>query len=189
MNRRVLVGGALVVVGGALLLVTTGALTVGAVILPLLLLILGVLLFWRAFLPDGRDSNAFSGTLLALTGGFWLLWESALPGVSAASVWPVFMTIVGIALIVYGIRKGEEYQFTLVTPGIAIVLLSVVFLLFSFDIIAVSLASVAARWWPVIVVGVGLMVLFHAPAVSKSDDTIESDLLPHDDREKSRGER
>jgi hypothetical protein len=183
MNRRVLVGLSLVVAGGGLLLVTTRVVTVGAIIAPLLFVVIGVILFWRAFLPGGRDGNAFSGTLMALTGGFWILWESVLPGVRAGMVWPVFMTIVGIALIVYGVRKGEEYRFTLVVPGAAIVAMSGVFLLFSLDVIKASLTEVAVVWWPLILVVIGGMVLIRSR--DRDDDPaeddrsgIEEDLIP-----------
>ena len=159
MNRQVLVGLGLLLTGGALLLVTTGVLTIGTLILPLLLLVVGVLLFWRAILPSGRDSNAFAGTVLALTGGFWVLWESTLPAVTVSTIWPVFMTIVGVALVVYGKIKGDEYRLTLIIPGIAIVILSAVFMLFSLDVVEVSLAWVAAVWWPLLLVVIGLMVL------------------------------
>ncbi|MDA3950114.1 MAG: hypothetical protein PF508_12965 [Spirochaeta sp.] len=187
MDRKVILGILLLGCGAALLLITTGVLTIGALILPFLLFGGGVLLFWRAFLPDGRDSNAFTGTLLSLTGGFWLLWESALPLVPATSVWPVFMTIVGVALVVYGIRKGGAYRFTLVTPGVAIVLLSGVFLLFSLKIVETSLVRMATVWWPLILVGVGLMVLVRAlvPNTGGGDETdVEDDLMP---RELQRG--
>ncbi|MFP4152245.1 MAG: hypothetical protein ACLFR8_06245 [Alkalispirochaeta sp.] len=185
MNRRVLLGLSLVVAGGGLLLVTTGAVTVGAIIAPLLFVVCGVVLFWRAFLPGGRDANAFSGTLLALTGGFWILWESVLPGVRASMVWPVFMTIVGIALIVYGIRKGEEYRFTLVVPGTAIVAMSGVFLLFSLEVVEASLTHVAVVWWPLILIVIGMMILTRTRdreelLGDESSPPIEEDLLPPD---------
>lgn len=183
MNRRVLVGLGLLFAGGALLLVTTGVLTIGALILPLLLLVAGVLLFWRAILPSGRDSNAFAGTVLALTGGFWVLWESALPAVTASTIWPVFMTIVGIALVVYGLKKGDEYRFTLVTPGVAIVILSAIFMLFSLDVIKTSLARVAAVWWPLLLVVIGVMILVlrsdgDSTATSLHDSDSGNDLIP-----------
>jgi len=188
MNRRVLVGLSLVVAGGGLLLVTTRVVTVGAIIAPLLFVVIGVILFWRAFLPGGRDGNAFSGTLLALTGGFWILWESVLPGVRASMVWPVFMTIVGIALIVYGVRKGEEYRYTLVVPGAAIVAMSGVFLLFSLNVIEASLTEVAVVWWPLILVVIGGMILTRSrdrddesigePAPETGDDLFPGDGNP-----------
>ncbi len=174
-----MVGMALLVVGGTLLLVTTGLITVGAVILPVFFLIGGVGLFGRAFLPDGKDSNVFTGTFLALSGGFALLWESALPAVQIAVVWPVFMTIVGIALTVYGVRKGEEYRLTLVTPGAAIIILSLVFLLFSTDVIEESLSRVAAKWWPLIVVFIGVLVIvYRRDRHDQDDNPDEEDLIP-----------
>lgn len=184
MNRRVMVSVALFIFGGTLLLVTTGVVTVGAIILPVVLLISGIALFWRAFLPGGRDANVFTGMFLALTGAFSLVWESVLPGINSSTVWPVFMTIIGVALSAYGMRKGNEFRFTLVTPGIAIIIMSVVFLLFSTDVIRVSLGRVALAWWPVIIILVGALVLFYgsdrrdADETEEGDPELDEDLLP-----------
>jgi hypothetical protein len=184
MNRRVIIGIALFIVGGTLLLVTTGVMTVGAIILPVLFLVVGIILFWRAFLPAKGDGNVFAGTFLVLTGGFSLLWESALPGVDVSTVWPVFMTITGIALAAYGIRKGNEYRFTLVTPGLALVILSIIFLLFSTDVIEVSLSRVASVWWPLVIILTGAFVLLYGSDRKDSDEEptgdpeLNEDLLP-----------
>ena len=159
MNRRVPFGLSLVVGGAALLLITTGTITVGSLLPPLLLIVVSIVLFWRAFRPGGREGNVFAGTFLGLSGGFWLLWESALPAAKAASVWPVFMTIGGIALVAYGCKKGREYHHTLIVPGLAIVVISFVFLFFSLDIIKASLADVVVNWWPALLVVIGLLML------------------------------
>lgn len=162
MNRRIQVSVALIAVGVGLLLVTTGQVSVGRLIAPLVSVLLGIGLLVRGFMPDGREGLAFSGTALALTGGFWLLWVSALPGLQLATVWPAFMTIGGSAIIVYGIRRGqgEGGSSSLVIPGIAIVVLSLLFLLISLGVIQAGLGSLAVRWWPVLLVALGLSILF-----------------------------
>jgi hypothetical protein len=159
MNRRGLVSAGLILAGVSLLLVTAGVVTVGVLILPLVPIIVGIILFARAFLPDGHEGNVFTGTFLGLTGGFWLLWEAALPGADLRSIWPVFMTIGGMALVAYGIKRGSEPRISLVTPGIAIIALSSIFLLFSLDVIEASLAVIAVQWWPLILVGTGAVLL------------------------------
>ena len=159
MRRRVQLGIALIVGGAALLLVTTGTVSIGALLLPMVVIVVGVVLLARAFMPDGREGNVFAGTFLVLLGGFLLLRESALAAVEIGMIWPIFMTIGGLALVAYGLKKGPESRMNLVVPGIAIILLSVLFLLFSLDIITVSLATVVVRWWPVLFVGIGGLVL------------------------------
>jgi hypothetical protein len=159
MNRRVLVSAGLILAGASLLLVTTGVVTVGALILPLVPIVVGVFLFARAFLPDGHEGNVFTGTFLGLTGGFWLLWEAALPAANLRMIWPVFMTIGGTALVAYGIKRGSESRVSLVTPGVAIIVLSSIFLLFSLNVIEASLAAIAVQWWPLILVGTGAVLL------------------------------
>lgn len=160
LSRRALLSFGLILVGGALLLLTTGALSVGALVIPLSAIIAGVVLLWRAFMPDGREGNVFAGTFLALSGGFWVLRESALPGVSLSSIWPVFMTIGGTALVAYGIKKGRDYRLALLVPGTAIILLSGVFLMFSLEIVEAELSDVAVRWWPALLVLLGVFMMW-----------------------------
>ncbi|MEX2442087.1 MAG: hypothetical protein WD492_00670 [Alkalispirochaeta sp.] len=159
MNRRLSLSIGLIASGAALLLVTTQRISVGALILPLVVIIVGGVLLVRAFSPDGQEGNVFSGTFLVLTGGFLLLWESALPAVELSVIWPIFMTIGGAALTSYGLKKGRDARLNLTIPGAVIVLLSLVFLAFSFDLIQTSLATVAVRWWPALIVGVGVLIL------------------------------
>jgi hypothetical protein len=142
--------------GAALLLVTTGTVTVGALVIPMTLLGLGGALFWRAFLPDGREANVFAGTFLGLTGAFLIVRESTIAALHFDAIWPVYMTIVGCALMAYGFKKGRDYRFSMVVPGVALVVLSGFFLLFSLNIVEASLAETALRWWPVTFVIVGL---------------------------------
>lgn len=155
MSRRLQLSLGLILGGTALLLLTTGTITVGALIAPVLLMCVGAILLARAFLPQGRERNIFSGTAAVLSGGFWLLWESALPSLRLEALWPVFMTIGGLALMAYGFRKGPYQRASLVVPGVMIVVLSVIFLMFSLDVITQSLAQVAVRWWPATLIVIG----------------------------------
>mgnify|MGYP006275159409 FL=1 len=159
MNRRVLVSLSLIVGGGALLFLTTGTITVGGLLIPLVLIVAGGILLWRAFLPEGGEGNVFAGTFLLLSGGFWLLWEAALPAVELRAIWPVFMTTGGMALIAYGFKRGSELRMPLIVPGVVIVALSVLFLLFSLDVIDASLAEVAVSWWPILLVVLGFAMI------------------------------
>lgn len=159
MSRRLPLSTGLIASGAVLLLVTTQQVSVGALILPLVVIVVGLVLLFRAFSPEGHEGNVFSGTFLALTGGFLLLWESALPAVELSMIWPVFMTIGGAALASYGFKKGRDARLNLTIPGAVIILLSLVFLAFSLDLIQASLATVAVRWWPILLVGVGALIL------------------------------
>lgn len=166
MNRRVSLSIGLITSGAALLLVTTQQISVGALILPLVMIIAGIVLLVRAFSPEGHEGNVFAGTVLALTGGFLLLWESALPAVELEMIWPIFMTIGGAALTLYGLKKGRDGWLNLTIPGAVIIALSFVFLAFSLDVVETSLAAVAVRWWPGLLVGIGALILI----IGRNDD-------------------
>lgn len=169
MKRRAQVSVALITGGVGLLLVTTQQITLGGLLFPLAALVAGAVVLVRGFLPDGRESNVFLGTFLTLSGGFGLLWESALPTVRLQAIWPVFMTFGGAALIAYGLKRVSESRLSLVVPGVSIVVLSGVFLLFSLDIVRGSLSSVAVRWWPILLVVLGVF-LFSTGWDSDSSD-------------------
>lgn len=157
--HRVKLGVGLILIGLTLLLVTTGVIPLGANALPVAMVIVGVVLLMRAFRPGGREINIFSGTFLSLSGTFFILQQSVLTRTELRSLWPVFMTFGGTALLVYGLRKGRHYRFSLTLPGAAIIALSLLFLLFSLDVIEQSLAALTVQWWPIIFVPLGMLVM------------------------------
>lgn len=158
-QRRLLVGTALILAGAVLLLVTTGLISIGALGIPVVLLLAGTFFLHRALRPEGAEINLFHGTVLTLSGVFFLLQQSMLIRSDLRSLWPVFMTFGGMALVVYGLRRGRPYRTALILPGCVLCVLSLVFLLFSLNVIEQSLASLTARWWPLIFVPLGMLML------------------------------
>ncbi|POQ98527.1 hypothetical protein AU468_13160 [Alkalispirochaeta sphaeroplastigenens] len=169
-QRRILIGSGLAAGGCALLPFTTGLLSMGDTGGGFLLIAAGVFLLYRAFLPGGREVNVFSGTLLTLLGVFFVLQQSVLTQTDIRTLWPVFVTSAGLALVAYGFRRGDRYLYSLVIPGVAVVLLSFLFLLFSLDLVQASLASLAVRWWPVLLVPLGVLILLPGRAGPEGDE-------------------
>lgn len=159
--------------GPALLLVTTGLAPLGNLVLPILIVVAGIYSLYRAFLPDGREVYVFSGTFLSLFGVFLVLQQAVLSRTELSSIWPVFMTFGGLSLVAYGFRKGRHHHVSMVVPGATITAISFVFLLFSLGVIEESLASLTARWWPLLLVPLGLFVLFAGAADTGVDDGSE----------------
>jgi hypothetical protein len=178
MYRRVLIGSGFIVGGPALLLVTTGLVPLGNMVLPVAIVVVGFLSLYRAFQPDGREAYVFSGTFLTLFGVFLVLQQSVLTRRELTSIWPVFMTFGGLSLVAYGFRKGRHHHLSMVVPGSAITAISFVFLLFSLGVIEASLVSLTARWWPLLLIPLGLFVLLAGSADAENNggaDAPESD--------------
>lgn len=154
-----LVGGGLVAAGAALLMLTTGLLTLSSLALPVVLVASGLFFSWRSLNPGARDGNVIIATVTLLTGMVLAVHESYLPGTDLGTIWPLFMTIGGFSLVVYGLRKGPGYSVTWGVPGAAIVGLSLLFLLVSTDVIRESLSQLALRFWPALIIGGGLVIV------------------------------
>lgn len=158
-NKLAIIGVFFVLVGGVLLLWTAGYLQRFVSLWPLLPLIVGlVLLYFRVF-RRGPDYYVFLGTSLLLAGLLFLLTSTALP-VEMARIWPLFMTIIGVALLLYGVRKRGGTRVTFTVPGGAMILLSLVFLPFSLELVTTDFAAFVAVWWPVLLVIMGLALVF-----------------------------
>lgn len=160
-NKLVIIGVFFVLVGAVLLLWTAGSLHRFANLWPLLPLLVGlVLLYFRVF-RSGPDYYVFLATSLMLAGVLFLLTNTAIP-VELGRIWPLFMTIIGVALLLYGLRKSGSSRVTFVVPGAAMALLSLIFLPFSLDLVTVEFASFVAVWWPVLLIVMGIaLVMVH----------------------------
>lgn len=178
---RLHVGLGMSMAGVLLLLFTTGMLPTGTLLWPTVTIVVGCYLLWRAFWADGREANVFAGTFLLLTGVFLLLRTSALAQVTLQRLWPVFMSIGGLALLAYGISKGRDYRLVLGVPAAAIILLSVVFLLFSLEVVTISFTEFVLRWWPGLVVFWGITTVWsyfeRRRTMGDIDEHVESPLL------------
>ncbi len=148
----------LVVVGGVLLLRTTGRLPSLVSLWPLVPLVIGLVLLYYRLFHSGPDYYVFLGTSMLLTGLLLLLTGTVLQ-VALARVWPVFMTVIGVALLLYGFRKHGAARVTFTIPAAAMVLLSVLFLPFSLDLVSTDFAEFVKIWWPMLLVGMGVALI------------------------------
>jgi len=157
-----LVGGLILTVAGLLLLVfPEHLLTMFSVWWPSALLVIGLLFLYQALFRAGSPGALFNGLLLSLPGLFILVLNTNLlpSGLSLKELWPVFMGIVGVSLIPFGARYRRTIRVTLVIPGLFLLFLMVVFLLFSLSVVQGSLTDFVGRWWPLILVFMGVSLM------------------------------
>jgi len=160
MSNRVIVGLAMIVIGIGLLLLTTGVISLGALAFPILLVAVGFVFLVRSFSPGRGASNTFVGTAVGLTGLLLLVRESVLPDVDLVRIWPLFMAVGGVSMVSYGVKRRGMHSTSFVVPGVVIIVLSGLFLLFSLDVIDESLSAIVVRWWPLLVVVIGAVMLW-----------------------------
>jgi hypothetical protein len=165
-NKLAVIGVFFVVAGGVLLLWTAGYLQGFITLWPLLPLLVGLVFLYLRIVRSGPDYYVFLGISLLLAGTLLLVTNTAVP-VDLGRIWPLFMTIIGVALLFYGFRKEGASRVTFTVPGGAMVLLSAVFLPFAFDLVSADFAAFVTVWWPVLLIVVGIVLI--AAHVSRRD--------------------
>jgi hypothetical protein len=158
-NKFVVLGVSFVLVGTVLLIWTAGFLDRVAALWPLLPLLAGLVVSYYGIFRHGPDYYIFAGTSLVLGGVLLLLTTTVLP-TTLARIWPLFMTIIGVAMLAYGLRKRTITRLTFTIPGGAMIFLSGLFLPFSLELVQMDFADFVAVWWPAIFVLAGGSLLF-----------------------------
>ena len=128
---------------------------------PLIFTIVGAVFLYKAFFKKTRPSALFIGLLLFLSGTFILLISTGIipKDLPLEKLWPVFMGIVGVSLIPYGARYRRTIRVTLVVPGVILIVLMGLFLLFSLKIVQQTFAEFFITWWPLVLVAMGLALV------------------------------
>lgn len=167
-RKATLVSGIILTVLGVLLLFWTQNFIDGLLKWwPLAFTVIGGTLLYKVWVKKVR-SALFLGLLLFLTGLFILVLNNLPPGSpTLQELWPVFMGIVGVSLIPHGARYRRTIRVTLVIPGIILIVLMGVFLLFSLSIIKQSFSEFVIGWWPLILVFLGITLVASAWAGKK----------------------
>jgi len=163
-RKATLITGTILTVIGVLLLVWTQNFIDGLVRWwPSVMTILGAFLLYKAWFRKARASALFLGLLLFLTGLFILVLNNLGPGsLTIKELWPVYMGIVGVSLIPYGARYRRTIRVSLVVPGIILIVLTGVFLLFSLSIVQQSFSEFVIGWWPLVLVFMGITLVASA---------------------------
>lgn len=157
-NKLAIIGVFFVLAGGVLLLWTQGYLQRFITLWPLLPVVAGLVLLYFRIFRAAPDYYVFLGTSLLLAGVIFLLTNTVFP-LGLEHIWPLFMTVIGVALLLYGFRKEGASRVSFTVPGGGMILLSGVFLPFSLDLVTVDFVRFVSTWWPVLLVLMGLALI------------------------------
>ena len=172
--RKMLIAGSLfLLAGGALLLRTTGFLTANLSLWPLVLVFIGLFLLHRVYFKNGADAHIFSGIFLILVGAFLLVLNAGVLESDMQQFWPFFMLFAGVSLFFFAIKKTGAARLGMIIPAIAIILLSLFFLLFSLHIVSISLRQFVVIWWPGILVFAGAMLIILDSLMERRENAVK----------------
>jgi hypothetical protein len=120
---------------------------------------------------NGQKSRfLFWGLFLFSTGLLFLLINSGIIPYTIKQLWPVTGLFCGIALLCSGLYRQKRLGVSYLVPSAVLLLLSLLFLLFSMQIIHMSFRKFAITWWPLCLVipGIALVVLFFVRGAASS---------------------
>lgn len=139
-------------------------------ILPLFSALSSVVLWYAAVLIRTRARFFFGAVFTLLSAALLFLLDSKILVLSPSAGWPFIMLFVGAAFMVSGYLGYNRLHVNYIIPALAFTALGFVFLLFSTDIVRVSLISVVLWWFPVLFLPfltALILWLFRRPRVTK----------------------
>jgi hypothetical protein len=155
--HKLLLGGVFFfLVGIGLLLVTTGLLPRYEDLWPIPLTLLGMLFIYLVRVNSAPPGYIVPGILFALGGLLLTVRSLLMPYLTLDRIWPLFMTIAGFSLAVYGRAYTGSFRIKILVPAVVMIVLSLLFLPFSFDLIRERFASVVTVWWPLLFIFLSL---------------------------------
>jgi hypothetical protein len=160
----------LIIIGGYFLLVNLNFIPALGMsqLWPGIVMLVGIL-FWLGFI-FGKDHDpglAFVGTIVTLVGLFFFAFTlninlfglGRVDWSDMSLLWPVFPLIVGIAFVVLWIA-GRFRDWGILVPAFVLLLVGIGGL--SFTLGKVPFFQNVLQWWPLLLIGAGLLVLLRS---------------------------
>ncbi|MBN2735675.1 MAG: hypothetical protein JXR70_01760 [Spirochaetales bacterium] len=176
-NKYLILGVVSILLGGVFLLWTLDFLPSYENLWPVPIIFFGMVILYLVFIKGKNEIYIIPGMIFTFGGIFFLLMNTILSKESLERWWPVAMFITGISLLPYAYRKREKYQVAIIIPAIFIILLSLIFLIFSLGKPGINFTNFISDWWPVLLIISGLfLIMLYLNSDSDSDsDTEDSD--------------
>ena len=155
-----------------------------ATLVPMTILVASSATLYRAFTRRSKSLTVFLGLYGFLASLLFLLAGTGIFSFNLTEFWPLLVLLCGVCLIVSGFYGKKRLTISYMIPALFLIVLGVFFLLFSTDIIQMTLSSFMAKWFPMglILTGIVLVILFFFRssipcALPIKDDTDDSDDL------------
>lgn len=162
---------------------------------PVILICFGAVFLFLALAFMQNFVFIFFGLSFLLSGVLMLLLETKIIPLSLKELWPVLVIICGISLFPAGFYKMKRVRTVYLFPAITLVVLGVLFLMFSLRVIKISFSKFFSFALPLVVIlfGSTLVFLYLWQQIHQKnfpymvDDSVEAD-DDKDDDEKHNGE-
>ncbi|RPJ09343.1 MAG: hypothetical protein EHM28_01805 [Spirochaetaceae bacterium] len=161
--NKLLIAGIGLILGGSLFLLWTlgyfpepGTFLFTVLIIPVIAV--GLLMLYLVFIKGKSAQLILPGMILLLLGVFFLLYNTVIPVKSFERIWPVFMDIAGLSLIPYALKRKKKARTGILISSVTLILMSLLFFPFSLKLTDLGFAEFAVRWWPIIIIIIGIIV-------------------------------
>lgn len=147
---------------------------------PVIALGLGIILLFISLAFTGSSLSFFFGLFFLLMGIVLLLMDSGILRYGFSKMWPTIMIAAALSLFPAGLYRARRIRTVYLFPAITILVLGIVFLLFSLHVIPVSFRMFVSRSWPLLFILVGgfLVVTFFVQQLNaKTFPYMEDDSL------------
>jgi len=178
-NKLLIAGICLIFFGSLVLLWTLGYFPEPGTLLFTILIIpiiaTGLLLLYLVFIKRKSTQLILPGMILLLCGIFFLLYNTVIPEKNFGRIWPALMDIAGLSLIPYAFKRKKKARIGLLISAITLIVLSLIFFPFSLKLTDTGFAEFALKWWPVIIIVIGVIItaiylIYKRPGKSVRDD-------------------
>lgn len=165
LNKRslnlLLATGLICIAGGAFLLLCmfAGESLTTPILIPIMVLAAGVFMIFYAFTRYKTVWTVFSGYSLTASCFLIMICGSDITTHSFSQLWPTLAIICGTAFLAAGLTVHKKFMLSDVIFSLYMILMGVLFLLFSMDIITIPFSTFASRWWPLLLIAFGLLLI------------------------------
>ncbi len=131
-------------------------------LVPNVFLLIGLFVLYLSLTGKRRTFFIFVGLLFCSSWLLLLLTSSRIIPYTLMEMWPVMVVLSGIMLIPLGFIRYGFLPISFFVSACMLFGLGIIFLLFSLDIIKMSITAFASQWWPLIFIlfGISLIGLF-----------------------------
>ncbi len=161
-NKNLILGIILIISGSIILLWQLGFLPSLGKLWALPMLLSGLFFLYVVFIKGKSPRYLLPGMFLCLIGTFFILMNTILTETNLERIWPAFMLITGLSILPYSLyKKSRKARITIIVPVLAIILLSIIFFLFSLDLVNENFIDFVLAWWPTTIIFTGsLLIIF-----------------------------
>lgn len=143
--------------GAGSLSVTTGGISAERVALSLALFAVGSIFSYFAIIGRWKAKYVFIGMMAGLGG--LIRFVFIVLGVSPIDYWPLFAVAAGLALMPANYVRSRRVKPSSVVISSSFVLLGLFLSIFSFGFSSTSFRTFISRWWPLLFIASGLVLL------------------------------